>query len=410
MNRLPARYGIAALLALLLVVPSWGQKSGSHAPSPSPAQPGGSAPNAPGQPMGPSQPSGPQMQTPLYVNGRILMDTGQPVPEPVSVGLNCGMNSVQVIRTDLKGYFQFTLGAGPQGNASFSAADQTPIGAGMNGMNSPSGHGGYGAMGGLTGCELQISVAGYQPLINTITDPADLGRIEVGTLHLTRIAGARGSAISVTSLLVPNGARKEFDKGAQDARSNNLKSATQHLEKAVAEYDKYAAAWNELGNIYSANKETEKARQAFEKAVAADPQYIPPYVSLASLAIQNQEYESAVETAGKALELDPSVGVASFIQAIGNFRLNRLDAAEKSALDAQKGPHQTMPQVHAMLADIFLQKHDYSQAAAQMRAYLKEAPKGPFAADMKKDLEQIEKSAANDESKPASTVQPDIAP
>src|ERR1700674_4175687 len=103
MNRLPARYCLAALLALLLVVPSWGQKSGSHAPSPAPAPSGGSVPNAPGQPMGPSQPSGPQMQTPLYVNGRILMDTGQPVPEPVSVGLNCGMNSVQVIRTDLKG-------------------------------------------------------------------------------------------------------------------------------------------------------------------------------------------------------------------------------------------------------------------------------------------------------------------
>ena len=40
------------------------------------------------------------------------MDTGQPVPESVSVALGCGIRSLQVIHTDLKGYFQFTLGGG----------------------------------------------------------------------------------------------------------------------------------------------------------------------------------------------------------------------------------------------------------------------------------------------------------
>jgi len=82
------------------------------------------------------------MQTPLYVNGRVLlMDTGQPAPEPVSVHLNCGMNLLQVIQTDLKGYFQFILGAGPQSNANLSAADDTPIGMMGGGMNSPASFG-----------------------------------------------------------------------------------------------------------------------------------------------------------------------------------------------------------------------------------------------------------------------------
>ena len=409
MNRLSASYSIAGLLTLLLVSPAWCQKSGPPAPSRPSSPSGGSVSTTPGQPGNPSQPSGAQMQTPLYVNGRVLVD-GQPVPEPVSVGLTCGLNSVQVIRTDVKGYFQFTLGSGPQGNMDMSAADQTPM-AGMSGMGSSRGLGGYGASGGLEGCELRINVPGYQPLMNTITEPPDLRSVDVGTLELRRIAGVSGSSISVTSMLVPGAARKEFDKGAADARNNKLPSATQHFEKAVAAYDKYAAAWTNLGQIYSKTHEMEKAQQAFQKAITADPKYIPPYLGLATLFIQTQQYEGAVDMAGKALELDSNLGVASFLEATGNYKLNHMDEAEKSARDAEKEPHQNFPQVHVILTDILLRKQDYSDAAAEMRAYLKEAPAGSFAADMKKNLDQIDKSVASSASESGSSAtQPPIAP
>src|ERR1700730_1788932 len=127
LKRLTACSFTAGLLLFLAVAPSWGQNSGSTGSKPS-APTGGTAPNAPGQ-QSPMGQSGPQMQAPLYVNGRVLlMDTGRPSPEPVSVQLNCGVNLLQVIHTDLKGYFQFTLGAGPQSNANLSAADDTAIG------------------------------------------------------------------------------------------------------------------------------------------------------------------------------------------------------------------------------------------------------------------------------------------
>jgi hypothetical protein len=59
-----------------------------------------------------------------------------------------------------------------------------------------------------------------------------------------------------------------------------------------------------------------------------------------------------------------------------------------------------LPQAHVLLADIFLQKRDYSSAAEEIRAYLKEAPQGEFAGKTKQLLEQIEKSAANVSSTP----------
>jgi lipopolysaccharide biosynthesis regulator YciM len=325
------------------------------------------------------------------------MDTGQPVPESVSVALGCGMRSLQVIHTDSKGYFRFSLGSGPQSNSDFSASNDASVSPTNGGM--PSSLGGSGPFGGsqttLTGCEVSVSVSGYLPMSRTIADHPDITGIDVGTLRLTRAAGVAGSSISVTSLQVPSDARKEFEKGEKEARSNHLDLAAQHLEKAVTEYDKYAAAWNDLGNVYATNKETEKSRQAFQKAIAADPHYIPPYLGLAQLEMQNQEILPAVETAGKALELDPSIGVANFIQTIGYFELNRPDDAEKSAQNTEKGPHQAMSDLHVVHAEILVQKHDYPNAAAQIRAYLKEFPQGRYVDDMKKNLQQIEKAEAD---------------
>lgn len=335
------------------------------------------------------------------------MDTGQPVPEPVSVGLSCGMRTMQVVHTDPKGYFQITLGGGPQSNIDTSASNDTDSGGfGFPGADSPFG----GANNMMLGCEVRVSVSGYEPLTKTLTNPGDIGGIDAGTLLLRRRAGVEGSSISVTSLQVPESARKEFEKGQKDERGNHLASAQEHMEKAVAEYDKYAAAWNELGKIDASNHDMEKARQAFEKAIAVDAKYIPPYVSLAALELQTEQYESAAETAGKILGLDPAIGFASFVQAAADFKLNRLDEAEKSAKDAENGPHQTIPQVHVLLAQIFAQKQDYANAEIQLRAYLKEAPKGPFAAAAEKNLEEIEKQGnAGDKSNP-SLEQPQSAP
>ena len=407
---------IAGLLLFLTVMPSWGQKGGGGSTGSRPSAPtGGSTTTVPGQqPLGQS----PQMQTPLYVTGRVLLsDTGQPAPEPVSVQLYCGMNLLQVIQTDLKGYFQFVLGAGPQGNANLSAADETPMNMpGMPGGGYPGSMGAYGGFGNLTGCELRVAVDGYLPATHILSGPPELTTMDVGTLRLTRIAGVQGSAISVTSMLVPGKARKEFEQGDKDARNNKFKSATEHLQKAVGEYDAYAAAWNELGGVYVSTHEPDKAREAFEKAMTADPKYIPPYLNLANLQLQTQEYENAVGTAGKALELNPSIPLANYMQAVGNFKLNRLDDAEKSAQEVEKGPHQNLPQVYALLTDIFLMKSDYPNAAAQMRAYLKAWPKGPYAPEMKKRLDQIEASGGATSGVPAgsqtktSSVQSQAAP
>jgi tetratricopeptide (TPR) repeat protein len=397
MSHLVVRCYAVLTLGLVMAWPSWGQKTAPSQPSPPPAPTASPSPN-----IGSSTPSNREAE-PLFVSGRVLMEGGQPVPEPVTVGLNCQMRTVQAVHTDSKGYFQFTLGAGPQGNVDISASDDTTRGLGFPGIN---GSGGAALM----GCELRVDVSGYEPLSKMITTPPDISGIEAGTLLLRRRAGVTGSSISVTSLQVPEKARKEFEAGQKDERSNHLPSAEQHMEKAVGIYDKYAAAWNELGRIQVSNKDLDKAQESFAKAAAADPQYVPPYIGLAALQLQTDQYDKAAETATKALALDPTLGTASFIQAAADIRLNKLDDAEKAAKDAENGPHQAYPQVHLLLAQLFLEKQDYSNAATQLRAYLKEAPKGPFAADAKKNLDEIERQASAGTAPGPAAEQPQSAP
>ncbi len=415
MNRFLASWSLAGLLVLLLVGPSRAQQTPPPAqPTQPPAGAGGNRGTTGQQSTENQQQTRQTSEMPLYVEGRVLTDAGQPAAEPVSIKLTCGMRTLQVIRADLKGYFRFALGAGAQANADLSAADEAPMASITSGINIPGGYSGFGYGDGssLTGCEIRISVPGYLPLMGTITDPASLGTIDVGILELRRIAVATGASVSATSLLAPGNARKEFDQGVKDIRSNRLPQATQHLERAVGAYDKYAAAWNELGKLYSADHQMEKARQSYEKAIAADAKYAPPYVGLAALQVQDQNYEGAAENVGKAAELDPTIlmGVAGYVQAVANFRLNRLDAAVEGALAAEKGPHQSFPQLHALLADIYLRRQDSPTAAAQIRAYLKEAPQGSFAAELKQRLEQIEKSAASTGSTSGPSARPQVAP
>jgi hypothetical protein len=399
MKRLRACFFSAGLIAFLATFSLWGQTGGSQPQPPSTGGGSGSAPRQPGSVQSgsapPSNRSQNSIQEPMFVSGQIIVEDGQPLPEPLSVELNCAARSRsrQAIHTDRKGFFEFALGLGPQGNTDLSASSDSPFGTGPVSTNSSGGNGSM--INTLMGCEVRVSAPGYQPLSYTIFNPPDLNRIEVGTLILKHLGTASGSSISVISLQAPGNARKEFEKGETDFQSKHFKTAEEHLEKAVSLYDRYAAAWSELGRVYFANNEAQKASQAFDKAISIEPQYVAPYISLANLQLLQEKDEDAVATAEKALQLEPGNPMAGFVAAAGNFNLNRLDAAEKNALEAEPRAAGSMPQLHALLADIFLQKHDDQKAASYIRTYLKESPKGQFADQLKKDLQRIDAAAGN---------------
>src|SRR5262249_9209832 len=103
--------------------------------------------------------------------------------------------------------------------------------------------------------------------------------------------------------------------------------------------------------------------------------------------------------------IDGDVGYASLLSAIANYNLNHLDEAERAARKAASAPHsEDTPQVHALLGQIYMEKQDYSQAAAQMRLYLQQSPHGEFAEKVRKDLGDIEAWVGTNSEGPTNAV------
>ena len=222
---------IAGWVILLIAAGARGQRPGSTAP----------APPSSATIRGPI--SSTETESPRFLYGRVVTEDGKPVGEPVSVAYSCGTRSMLVVQSDLKGQFQIIIGTRLQGNTDMTASNDSPLSpvAGRTTVT-PDLTSFGGADHRLMGCELRVSVPGFQPLTKMIDDPSSIGSIDTGNLVLRRLEGVQGAAVSATSLGAPGGARKEFERGENDVRNHQLDSAMQHLEKAVAEYDKYAAA------------------------------------------------------------------------------------------------------------------------------------------------------------------------
>lgn len=100
-----------------------------------------------------------------------------------------------------------------------------------------------------------------------------------------------------------------------------------------------------------------------------------------------------MDTTNRAIRLDPvDFPQAYFFNSVANYYLHRLDAAEKSAREAEKLDSQyRFPKVNQVLGVILAEKRDFAGAAEQMRSYLKFAPEAQDATTVKGQLAELEK-------------------
>ncbi|HEX8985303.1 MAG TPA: tetratricopeptide repeat protein [Bryobacteraceae bacterium] len=362
-------------------------------------------PNVPGTPTRPGQERQPQfesMQRTYFVSGKVLMEDGTPPPETVVIERTCGggMRKPEGY-TDSKGRFSFQLGQNPG-----MLAEDAGVGSQMDPLgnsNSPFGTSGRSrsgsGMGGndprLMGCELRAVLAGYRSEAVDLSGRRALDSPDVGTIILRRLGNVEGTTISATSVAAPKDAKKAYDKGVSAVKKQKWPEAEAQFQKAVEIYPKYAAAWNELGNVYYRQKNPAEARKAYNAALAADPKYLKPYRSLAAIATDEKNWQEVADTTGKLLRLDPvDFPDALLTNAIANVNLRKIDEAEKSAREAVKldTSHQ-FPRAEYVLGVILANKQDYSGALQFMRSYLQRMPNAPDSEGVRQQIARLEKAA-----------------
>jgi Flp pilus assembly protein TadD len=372
--------------------------STTTSPSPFPTSPGRNTPTTPGQ----QQPQMGGMNGPIYVSGKVVLDDGTPPPDTVTVERVCNGVARPEGYTDSKGRFSFQLG---QNTATMSDASVGGGGPGRmaGGMGAPGG-GMYGSgMGGrgissaaLMTCEIRASLPGYRSEVVSLAGRRSLDNPDVGTIILHRLGNVEGSTISMTSLQAPKDAKKAYEKGFAAARKKKYEDAEKDFQKAVDAYPKYATGWFELGLCQELQGNVDAARKSYAQSLAADPKFIKPYLQLAGISAREKNWKDVASTTDRAIKLDPyDFPQAYFFNSVAQYSLGNLEAAEKSAREAEKLDTQHQyPRVNQLLGFILADRQDFSGAAAQLRSYLKYAPDAQDAEKAKAQLSELEKRAA----------------
>jgi uncharacterized phage-associated protein len=93
------------------------------------------------------------------------------------------------------------------------------------------------------------------------------------------------------------------------------------------------------------------------------------------------------------VDLDPlNYAEAYFYNAIANYKLNKIEEAEKSALLAEHVDLRTrFPQLHLLLAELFTRKGNYAAAVLELKTYLELAPQAKDADQVREHLAKLEK-------------------
>ena len=340
------------------------------------------------------------MQMPIAVSGRVMVDDGTPPPDAAVIERVCNGSIHAEGYTDPKGYFAIELGMDQavMQDASMSGGVFNGNGGRIPGQTQMSSGLGGGGMSDqrYRNCDLRASLPGYHSQVVSLGDHRAMDNPDVGTIFLHRLGTAEGRVISAISLAAPKDARKAFEKGLDQARKQKPDDAMKSYQKAVDAYPQYAAAWFELGKLQAAKGQSNAAHQSFDSAVEADPKYLNPYLELSRLALAARNWRELADVTGRAVKLDPyDYPQQFFFNSVANYNLRNMDAAEKSAREAEKldtGHH--YPQVSHLLGVILAQRQDYAGAAGEMRNYLKLAPDAADAATVRAQLDQMEKLSA----------------
>ena len=339
----------------------------------------------------------------MFLRGRVATDDGTPVPHDALVERVCNARVRQQVYASSRGDFSMELGAmtdsyvdaSGDGSPRYDQARKVP-GTGISRLE-------------LTNCELRAAVSGFHSsVISLVEITPDSSSMDVGAIVVHRTAKIQGMTLDAAPYKAPRDARRAYEKGLEAERKGRLADARQYFEKAVEIYPKFANAWFQLGAVLQNLAQKEPARTAYTHATTIDSKFLPPYLSLASLAFEAEDWTQVLNLTNQVLDLDPlkyahvtgfildldpqDYAKAYFYNSAANYKLNKIEDAERSGLKAERlDVRPRFPQLHLLLAEIFARKNNYATAISETKIYLELSPHAKNADQVREWLAKLEK-------------------
>jgi tetratricopeptide (TPR) repeat protein len=196
------------------------------------------------------------------------------------------------------------------------------------------------------------------------------------------------STVSTADLNIPAKAAREFDKATQLMARSDWKNAIAQLNRALALYPKYAAAYNNLGVAYARLGDRPHEREALQKAVALH--FAPAFVNLAKMAIADRDMSQAETLLGKATVDDPANTPTLILLANVELLEHHYDLAIGNCRKVHSLAHDSHALAHYIAARALEHEKRPSDAAAEFRTFLQEEPTGERAEAVRRELSGLQ--------------------
>lgn len=172
---------------------------------------------------------------------------------------------------------------------------------------------------------------------------------------------------------IPKKAIREYEKGLEAIRKNNLKKAVEHLERAVAEAPDYYNARHSLGSAYYKSSRYVDAKREFLRATKLNPLGSEPLIGLAEIFLREESWAEAVSVLERAIRLTPGSATAEYYLGSALYKLTDYTQAEEHLLRARL-LNNDFSGVGLMLINVYVRQTRFKDALREVDRYIVQNP------------------------------------
>ena len=200
------------------------------------------------------------------------------------------------------------------------------------------------------------------------------------------VLGAKGPMVDASMLNAPKKAVQELRKGNDLMKDREWAKAAEHLQKAVAIDPQFAAAYNNLGVAYARMGDPVREREALDQSLKLNDHNAAALVNRAHLALKEHDLAGAEGYLSRATASDPQNVQTLMVLAKVQLLSGHYEAALVSARRVHTLPHQQYAMVHYLAARACEGRSQLQDAAAELRLFLQEEPRGQWSDAARKEL------------------------
>lgn len=200
---------------------------------------------------------------------------------------------------------------------------------------------------------------------------------------------AKAGVIDASLAGVPKQALEQYEKGLEAAQSADSDKSIEHFKNAIAIYQDFGHAFNELGVQYLKIGQAEKAAQALQEAVRLSPDSPLRRLNYGVALLNKNDFEGARQQLTESIKKNDVSATAHMYLGIALVRLKKLDEAEAELGRAVALGKNDIGMAHKYLGGIYWSRREYKRAAEELEKYLQLAPNAPDAERIRGSIKEL---------------------